>query len=78
MNPVLLILDVYIVLQLVWLFLVETDKAKNNPLTPYLSRICSPFCRLFYQVELIIRGRNFERFVPLITLILVRFVLSAL
>lgn len=76
MNQIILILDVYIAANAVWWFLLETDRAQNHPLTPFLSRICEPYCRLFQGVELRIRGRNAAIAVPLMALCIIRFFIS--
>jgi len=77
MNLIILILDLYIVAHAVWLYLLQTNRDERHALTPYLSRICDPFCRLFQDVDLKIHERNMALAVPLLTLVLVRFVLSA-
>ncbi|VGO12637.1 hypothetical protein PDESU_01190 [Pontiella desulfatans] len=78
MNLIILVLDLYIAAHAIWWFLLETNRAERHSLTPILSRICEPYCRIFQGVELKIRGNNAAIAVPIITLVLARLVLSAL
>lgn len=78
MNLIILILDLYIAAHAIWWFLLETNRAERHSLTPFLSRICEPYCRISQGVELKIRGKNAALAVPTITLILARLLLGAL
>lgn len=78
MNLIILVLDLYIAAHAVWWFLLETNRAEHHSLTPFLSRICEPYCRIFQGVELKIRGKNAAIAVPVITLILARLLLGTL
>lgn len=76
MNLIILILDLYIAAHAVWWFLQETKRAHNHPLTPLLSHVCSPYCRLFRNVELRICSKDAAVAVPVLSLAVVRLFLS--
>ena len=77
MNLIILILDLYIAAHAVWWFLQETNRKQNYPLTPFLPRICSPYGRLFQNVEFRICGKDAVLAVPVLTLAAIRLLLPA-
>lgn len=76
MTLIIFILDLYIAVHAVWWFLQETNRAQSHSFTPFLSRVCSPYCRLFRKVELRICGNDAAVAVPVLSLAAIRILLS--
>lgn len=78
MNPLILILNLYLAAHVAFWFLQETHRNRNSSAYTLLSRICTPFCHLFQNVEFRICGKEASIVVPVLALAMIRLFIAAL